>query len=218
MDRFFSVFGKIALGAIALGIILGLGYYIGQTKIIKYASIPTPMLENPKVSNKPQLSPTTSEKKTTIATPIPAKKTLNGGLSSGTSFSTYSIQVPTGWTDKRETTPSVLDKVTLTKEGYSLIIYQAAIGGGGCIYKGDPPTAMSQSFNNFVDITGTAGQFRRSWNADANTHISYTICQKGSDYYSSITQFGKIDVVSPNPADDATLGEIDSIIASLKKQ
>ncbi len=220
MDRFFSLFGKIVLGVLALAIILSTGYYIGQTKIIKHTIKPTPTPLIHEITKAKAETPSSPSPKTSLMpSQAPYSKTISGGLAKGTSFTTYTLQLPAGWTDKRETTPEIIDKITLSKDTYSVIIYQAAIGGGGCIYKGDPPAQMAQNFTDFVDISGNGGQFRRSWNTSNNTHISYAICQKANDNsYGSITQFGKIDVVSPDPADESILKEIDGIIASIKKE
>lgn len=216
MDRFFAIFGKVLLGIILLTAVLGAGYYIGTAK---NKPEPTPVITPTKAITLVTTIPTKEASSTPSPTAMEEKKILSGGLSSGTSFKKYTIQVPSGWTDKKEGTPEVIDKLTLTKEDYSFIIYQAAMGGGGCIYKGDPPTQMAQSFGNYVEINGTAGVYRRSWNTDVNTHISYSVCQKGNENsFSSATIFGKVDVVSPSPADEKILAEIDAMIASLKQQ
>lgn len=216
MDRFFAILGKVLLGIILLVAVLGAGYYIGTAKN-KTDLTPSPTASPttiPQITTLPSLIPSPTPSPTTTETKI-----ISAGLKTGTSFKPYTIHVPKGWNDKKETTPEVIDKLTLTKEDYSLIVYQAAIGGGGCIYKGDPPKQMAQSFGTFAEIQGTAGTFRRSWNTDVNTHISYTICQKGNENsFSSVTEFGKIDVVSPSPADEKILSEIDAMIASLQKQ
>ncbi|MBP9719462.1 MAG: hypothetical protein KBD46_03250 [Candidatus Levybacteria bacterium] len=216
MDRFFSLFGKIVLGTIVLGIILGIGYYVGHTKIIQptLKLTPTPQAM---MQSKAQVSPST----VTITQPttqVANKKTVTGGLESGTSFSPYSLQIPDGWSEKKDVTPGVIDKLTLSNGDYSLSIYQAAIGGGGCRYKGDPEQMMSQTFGNYVDITNNNEQYRRSWNDEGKDMQSYTICQKGTDTYGAPTQFGAISYTTPKNVDTKILSEMDEIVASLQKK
>lgn len=219
MDKFFSLFGKVILGALLLTLVLGAGYYIGHTKDIpgSISSTPSPTKEKAtKKENKKAAN-------TALETPTPTqaeKKTVSAGLwGKDTAFGPYTIQIPNGWSEKRETTQGIIDKLTISKDNYSLIIYQAAFGGGGCTYKGEPEQMMAQTFANYVDIAGKNAQFRRSWNEEQNqSTISYTICQKGNDTsYGSPTGFGAISAQSPKPAGAATLSEIDSMIASLQK-
>lgn len=217
MDRFFSIFGKIILGTLLLSLILGAGYYIGHSKIIQPSLKETP---SPAVSEK-QTIPTTAPSLPagTKPTSVPAKKTLTGGLSDATAFSNYSVDVPLGWSDKKDITPGVIDKLTLSKGAYSLSIYQAAMGGGMCLYPEDTPfDGPSQKFTHYVDLLNTPLLFRRSWNDDAKNGIqSYVICQKTSDAYGSPTTFGAISYQTPEQPDDTILEEMDTILASLKK-
>lgn len=207
---FFALFGKIMLFVLLAGILVFGGYYFG-TKGMKKADIaisPTPIQS---VMKKADETPTEA----VVPTSAP-KKTVKAGPASGTSFKGYSVEIPAGWTDTHETT-AVSAKLTITKNDYTVTIYQAAIGGGGCVYKGDPPAQMAQQFTDFAAISGQAAQFRRSWNADGGAKITYTICQKNTSdsSYGSPTQFGAVSASAPNPSDAATLAELDGIIASL---
>ena len=189
------------------------GYYLGtqystQDKIVP----PTPPTATPTIVP----VSTTPEAKNT--------KTVKAGLAiKDSSFVPYAIDVPEGWTDVQETTVAAgIDKLTLTKTGYSLTIYQAAIGGGGCLYPGDAEKTMATKFSNFKDIQANSVQFRRSWDqpiAEGTKTTSYTICQKTTDgSYGNITNFGVITAVAPNPENETILSEIDMMIASLKNQ
>lgn len=203
---FFSLLGKIFLAIIVIAGLLFGGYYLGKnSRTSQTYSVPS--LTQTPTSPTPQSSPTSTVKKT---------KTVKAGMST----SQYEIEIPDGWTDVRENTQAgVIDKLTLSKNGHTLTIYQAAMGGGGCLYPGDSPTEMSQNFTDFSEIKGTTETFRRSWNLDTAQTISYTICKKGSDgSYGTFSSFGVISAVSPNPANASILNEIDSMIASLKKQ
>jgi hypothetical protein len=214
-DAAFSLFGKIVIIILLVGILAGGGYYAG-THTTKTAQPPVPPTVTPQLTQA-KVSPTASQP---VSPTLPAKKKINAGQPGATSFSKYTVDVPSGWTDTRDTT-AVSDKLTLAKNGYALTILQAAVDGGGCVYKGEPPVAMAQTFSNFVGITGSSAQFRRGWNADAAAKtLSYTVCQQNTTdkSFGTLTTFGRIDATAPNPSDDATLAELDSIVASLVKQ
>lgn len=205
--------GKIVLFfLIAIVLLLG-GYYLGiQTNPVTVTPRPTPIQSEPTATSTP-IPPT----------PTPASqntKALKAGISSISSFTPYTIDVPTDWTDVRETTiTGNIDKLTLEKNGYSITIYQASVSGGGCIYPKDKAFSESQLFTDYADINGRNGQYRRSWIQKTGQTITYTICQKGTDgLYSDMTTFGEINVVSPSPANASMLTEIDGMIASLIKQ
>lgn len=209
---FFTWFGKMSLVLFFGLALLGGGYYFGIKNNTMVAPSPTPTTTA--VTNPTE----------TLPSPTPASqntKTVKAGLAGdATAFKPYNIELPSGWTDARETTLAVgIDKLTLTKNGYSVTIYQAPMGGGGCIYKGDAPNEMAQLYTDFADINGKSGQYRRSWTQNAGQSITYTICQKSeSGSYNNMTIFGSINVVSPNPANTTILNEIDGMIASLIKQ
>ncbi len=207
----FSVLGKIFIFLIIGSSLLLGGYYFGM----KSSKTTQPMTPTPSTAASPSVmvpSPTMTTNQT---------KTVKAGLSGGNFFKPYTIDVPIGWTNTKETTVAAgIDKLILTKNGYSLTIYQAAMGGGGCIYPGDKPAEMSQTFTAFADINGKNGQFRRSWNEQgAAKTLAYTVCLKGTDNsYGVLTPFGAISIATPNPAEPSILAEIDSMIASLTKQ
>ena len=220
-DKMFSMIGKIVVILVVVGVILFAGYYFGiHANKNTTQTTPSPTLVQSSIQNQstpPQATKTPSETVTPTTTQV-SKKNVSAGLSSNPSFSKYSVAIPSGWTDTHQGDANS-DKLTITKGNYSIVIYQAAFGGGGCVYKGDPDSNFAQRFSDFVGITGTSGQFRRSWNKDGANPIPYTVCQQAKDgSYGSITAFGHIDVKSPNPSDDTTISEIDSMIASITKQ
>jgi hypothetical protein len=220
MDRFFAVFGKLILGAVLLVAVLGAGYYVGTHKIIKQLSSPSSPTQTP-LTNSAHAAPTFTPTSTPLPSQAVTKKTIQGGLESGTSFKKYTLQIPHDWIDKKDDTPGVADKLILSKGAYTIVITQAAMGGGGCLYKGDSDSMMAQRFSDFVDITAPAGALRRSWNTDTDfTKIqTYTICQKGEDAsFGSPTSLGAISYQTPKNPDEGMLSEMDTIIASLQKQ
>jgi len=208
---FLSILVKLFLLIIFGSALLLGGFYLGSKSISQTPeTTPSPTVASSPTATIP--SPTLTSQKT---------KAVKAGLTGGNFFTPYIIDIPDGWTDARETTVAAgIDKLTLTKNGYSVTIYQAAMGGGGCLYPSDKPAEMSQTFTDFTDINGKSGQFRRSWNEQGGAKtLSYTVCKKGSDNsYGVLTPFGAISVASPNPAEPSILAEIDGMIASLNKQ
>jgi len=197
----------ITIGVILLGFGMLGGYLIAnQANKAEEKMAPLPTFVAATETPSPSPSPT----------PNPNTKIIKAGM--GTSL--YSIEVPKDWTDSRENTQAgVIDKLTLAKNGYTLTIYQAAMGGGGCLYPGDQPAEMSQNFTDFAEVKGKVDDMRRSWNQTNAQTITYTICKKGTDgSYGTFSSFGAISAVSPNPADKKILTEIDSMLASLMKQ
>lgn len=216
----FSVLVKIFLFLlVAVGLLLG-GFYLGeQANQTPEASLTSQTPPSPTTT-----SPLAQSDQPAVENPTPASQNttpVKAGLAGdATVFEPYSIDVPEGWTDARETTVAAgVDKLTLTKNGYSVTIYQAPMGGGGCVYEEDEPNEFSQMYTNYTDINGKSGQYRRSWTENEGKSITYAVCQKTQDgSYSVMSTFGAITVVSPNPAAAAMLTEIDGIIASLIHQ
>ena len=210
----FALIGKIAVILLIAAILVVGGYLLA----IKFGKKDSSMQKE--TSEKSVNIPTVSATPEATATPtIISKKTVKAGLSdNSTSFKPYSISVPVGWTDSRDKT-DITDKLTITKGAYSVSIYQAPMGGGACLYPGDAPSEMAQSFTDFIGITGLTAQYRRSWNKVGNPAgtIGYTVCQKSTteNSFGSPTSFGAISIKTPDPADAAILSEIDGMISSL---
>lgn len=219
--RSFANVAKVIIAGLALlSIGLLLGYFFTNHVVTisdkgGKTTTPTPNTTQEQPTDTSQQvgqSPTPTKSQTT--------KTVSGGLGgNATSFKQYTLKVPSGWTETRENDGSAIDidRLTITKGSYSLIIYQAAFGGGGCVYGNEPDQPFAQKFSNYAEISG--GQYRRSWDKSTGSTNSYTVCQKGSDgSYGSPTQHGAISVKSPEPADAATMAEIDAMIDSIKQQ
>ena len=127
-------------------------------------------------------------------------------------FSTYTIVVPSGWTDDH-TTNTAGDTLTITKGQYVLTISQGSGGSGSCIYPGDTAQPMAQTFSNFVGITGIFSQFRRG----TSDNKIYTVCEQKSGGFTFPTSVGYITYEVPVQADQAMLAEMDGMVASLTK-
>ena len=128
-------------------------------------------------------------------------------------FSPYQVTVLNAWANNHVSN-TASDTLTLTKGQYVLTISEAAGGAGSCDYPQDTPEPMAQSFTNFVGITGTFAQFRRG----TSDNKTYTVCEQKSGGFAFPTSVGYITYTVPSQADQATLAEMDGMVASLIKQ
>jgi len=204
MDKLFSIFGKVILIVIVLGSLTYGGYYFGkQTKITEVRVVPT-------------LTPTPKEQ---ASLKPAALVTVVAGLakSAGLSFDQYSIVIPSTWSSKKESQTTMDEKLILTKDDYSITIFQAATGGALCLYPNDAEfEGPSSKFEVFTIITTQdLRTLRRSGDKNGS---AFTICQKSVDNsYQQPTNYGHISIKLPANFTPEILTEIDSIISSLKK-
>ena len=204
MDRFFSILGKIFIILVVLGAMAYGGYYFGtQTK-----NITKPEAINTEASILPSLLP------------IPYSLiTINGGVakSAGLSFDQYTIKASDEWKITKENQTAMDEKLILSKDGYSISIFQAATGGALCLYTGDPDfEGPSSRFTFFKELTTLDNRMMRR--SGEQNGVAFTICQKGQDgSYQQPTNYGHISIKLPNGWTKETLDEIDTIIVSLKK-
>lgn len=199
---------KYLLGTISiillLIIIAGGAFYFGQQSASQEREMTTTPTPTPFV---------------TVEAPTPeviqedVKTVKAGGV---LALSAYTLTTPSDWTSQREQGEG-MDKLTISKEGYKITIYQAAFGGGGCIYSGEPE-AFFTKYGNYVEIQNLNGLvFRRGQN-ESTGKTSWTVCNKGTDgTYGTITPFGGITIQNPLTIDEEIMAEIDGILASLKK-
>jgi hypothetical protein len=190
-----------------LVIIVGTGAFILGKKTINNSSNITPT---------PTISQQTDNIEETKLSPTetPNKVVQAGGV---LSFPKYTVTLPEGWTSEREQGENS-DKLTLTKGSYVITINEGAFGGSGCLYPGDPPFEMAQTFTSFVEINNPNGfVFRRSGGEVSNGKRGWTLCQKGDEAFGAPTIFGHVNITGPATTDAAILAEVDSIISSFKK-
>ena len=194
------IFALIGLGAYELG--------KNQLNYPKTTLTPSPTAVMTQTTVSPTLAPSPIG---TTVTPTPASKTVSAGIKNQL-FTPYTLTVPLDWTDNH-TSNTASDTLTVTKGQYVLTISQAAGGAGSCDYPGDTPQPMAQVFTNFVGITGTFSQFRRG----TSDNKTYTVCEQKSGGFSFPTSVGYITYSVPVQADQATLAQMDGMIASLVK-
>lgn len=130
-------------------------------------------------------------------------------------FSVFTISVPSDWTANKT------DKsLTLTKGQNTLTISQNAGGAGSCIFPGESPAPMAQTFTDFVGITGVSSQFRRGITEQGPTeggNAIYNVCEQKSGGYAFPTSYGYITYNLADGTNKATLAEMDAMLASLTK-
>lgn len=141
-----------------------------------------------------------------------AGKTINAGEAIAV-FGPYTITAAAGWTDTHQVAAGVVNTLILTKGANSLMISQAAGGGGECHFDG-VTGAEGQTFPSGVGISGASGQFMRGTNDGG---LNWTICQKGPDTFGFPTNFGYVTYKGTSAIDDAALAEMDGMVASLKE-
>lgn len=205
MDKFFSLFGKLVFFVVVIGVLVGVGIYIGK----KY----TP--QSPSQQAAMTVTPTGMVHTPTNVPPTGVPTVVAGGIKP---FVAYTLMPLADWTVNKTHDASVnTDKLELTKGDYQIVITQAAMGGGGCSFPGVTPAEMSIPLTDPHDISSLFKRGKAP--SSVATQESYTVCQKASDgSYSTITSFGAITYTTPlSPAQDV-LSQMDSMIGSLQKQ
>lgn len=150
-----------------------------------------------------------------------AWKTSNVTKLPETSFISYSIKYPNTWKsneEKNETSNTFI----LSKGNYSIEIYQAPVGGSGCIFEGEVPEGPFGDYRNekYTQIESEIEVFRRTKTKDPNSpnNILFSFCAKPkeSEYFQIPTSVGGISYKVPLDYKDAVLTEMDRIISTLK--
>ncbi len=145
--------------------------------------------------------------------------TVSGGVArtAGLSFDLYSVTTPDTWVSAKSNQTAMDEKLTLTKDGYEITIFQAATGGALCLYPGDPDfEGPSSKYTVFTNLTTKDGRtLRRSGEQNG---LAFTVCQKSPDgSYQQPTNYGHISIKIPANYTPEVITEVDSIISSLKK-
>ncbi len=202
----------ILVGVIILLLGLGGGY------LLKSQSSQTPLPIN-QVQNQP-----TATVPTATAAPTQGKaiwETYTSTKLASVSFDAYLIQYPETWIPTHKA-DALSDTYTLTKGSAEIKIYQAPMGGGGCVFSGAMPQGPMQDLRNtkYTEIMTASGVILRrflSTNPNNGTKVVYDFCgsNNGTDW-GTPTSFGTITYTSPTPFVDADLSEMDSILKTLQ--
>lgn len=137
------------------------------------------------------------------------------------SFMGYTLLYPSDWSlsEQRDESTSI-STVTLTKDDYTLKIFQAATGGAGCIYEGDMPEGPASDYRNnkYKDLK-TGFTTLRQTESPSSGKMSYNYCQKSEteDSYGQPTSVGHMSVSTQvaNP-DPEIVSEFEKIVKSIK--
>lgn len=133
----------------------------------------------------------------------------------------YTISYPSTWTYFEDRNDSAqTSKLTLSKDGYEFTIYQAPMGGGGCIFEGEVPPGPFTDYRNldYIDLQASFGKIRKVEEVENNKTV-YNYCQEssgGENSYGSITSIGVISASAPINPSPATISEMDEILKSAK--
>lgn len=201
----------IAIVATALVVFIAAAVYIKTVPGVSTNIIATPTPTPTVTDASPSATPVV------VQTPAVPTTIKAGGV---LVFKAYEITVPVGWTSVKEGAPNgdiPLDKLTLTKEGYKVTIYQAATGGAICLYPGDAKVeGPSSSYDSYVDLTTASGEKIRKSTSGVNK--SATLCELQQGGWGQPTSFGHISIEVPGNGGTAVMtSEIDAILMSLKK-
>jgi hypothetical protein len=139
----------------------------------------------------------------------------------GSSLSGFKLKYPADWS-LDETENENFYSLLLTVDNVSFKVDQANIGGGGCLYPGDPdrdgPYTRVGEYLELVFNNGTI------WRLGPETHNNdpenepITVCQRrsGEDEFSSITSIGATGIVFSGTADQVILEEIVQILSTIE--
>lgn len=187
---------------------------------VYYRGFPVfPSYNKSEISTQSGIPVSSTETFDTQPTPTPSGKVLvkAGGV---LVFNAYLLELPSDWTYSKEGQPTgdvQMDRLTLTKGGIKITLYQAATGGAQCLYPGDPDVEGPNSrFASFVGITTQSGELLRRGTSEGST--GFTVCEKqGTNSYGQPTSFGHISITTSGTSSSSQTAEIDSILTSLKK-
>lgn len=142
------------------------------------------------------------------------------------SLKAYSISYPDEWTLKteRKLEGSASDLAIISKDNYSLKIYQGAFGGGGCIFEGEMPEGPYGDYRNneYTEIDSGIGKLRRLIIANpqkttGQTRFDFCVSTNNKDY-GSPTHVGEITYTVPDNFDSSILLGMDKIIKTIKDE
>ena len=209
--------GWVKIGGTLLLVLLLVGgaYYFGTQKNtnIQPSDTPTPTVSQvlEEGSGTPTQEPTKAVQ----------TKSFTSAKFSGLGFNGYSLMYPPDWALSEDRDNSVpVSTVTLTKQGYTLKIFQAATGGAQCIYEGDMPESPASDYrtNKYKDlITGFATL--RQTESPSNGKMAYSYCQKNTSdgSFGQPTTVGHMNLTTGVAVPDPKIvSEFEEIIKSIK--
>ncbi len=211
---------KYLITVVLTGLVVGLAvvaYFKGWIPSLpsnkpQAASVQTTEVSSPTQNPVPDISVESALPSPSLSpSPVTAKVQAGGILV----FKKYSLSLPNGWASSTEgSVPGQIDKLNLGSGLYSIVFTQAAMGGGGCVYPGDPDQQMSVKFNGFNAVTTSTGEKLRVGVLPSGNRA---VCEMQNGSWGDLTEFGHIDITNPPTPDQAVLDQINSILSSIKK-
>ncbi len=138
----------------------------------------------------------------------------------------YTIMYPDVWKPTLENSNGVTNTLTLKNSDYSIQIYIAPMGGGGCIFEGEVPEGPYSDLRDkqYTELTINGKAYRRFMADSSNdpnkinlTQFDFCGSQDGINY-GSPTEFGVITYSLPKTFDKNMLEEMDSIVKTLRNK
>lgn len=221
----------IALLLVLLGVFGGY-FVLNQTNKSAVAPTPTPQDNGKACTQEAKICPDGSSVGRTGPNcefeACPATSPASAKLESFTSakfpdlsFKEYTLMYPSDWTlsEKRDESTSI-STVTLTKDGYSLKIFQAATGGAGCIYEGQMPEGPASDYRNneYKDLETSFATLRQT-ESPSGGKMSYVYCQESSsdNSFGQPTSVGHMSATTQAASPDSEIiGELEEIVKSIK--
>lgn len=202
--------------ALLLILLVPLGGYFLVNEASKAKVVPTPT-QTP--SAEATTAPTSSVSPT--STSIQLDKSFTSAKFSDLSFAGYKLSYPSSWSLSEQRDGSVpISTVTLSKNGYSLKIYQAATGGAMCIYEGSLPEGPASDYrtNKFTDLTTSFATLRQT-ESPSNGKMVFVYCQKSTNdgSFGQPTSVGHMSATTgvANP-DPTIVAQIEAIVKSIE--
>lgn len=201
------IFLALVIGAAAI--------YLGTQKNNE-ASISIPTTPTPNTTQ-----PTTIPSHTAFVSVPPLQKQTIEKLKES-SFVTYSIEYPSGWTGKIDNSNGVTSTFTLTRGSNEIKIYQAPQGGAGCIFEGIVPEGPVNDYtkSKYVSIETNQATLRRIIPEKEVGKTTYSFCSNSTTSkttYGTPTMYGGITYTVENSSKEI-LYEMDKILSSLIAQ
>ncbi len=199
------------LGFLILAGVAGGSYYLGVQRSASVYNMPTPTPIKVFPSPLPSVAPTASSQSAQL---ISAGGVLN--------LKAYTISVPTGWNVTHTIKPN-FDEVAISKDGYTINIWEVAGDGGVCSYPDNNVTTgvTSGYFATFTQITDQNGAVYRRGLASVpagSVGMKYSLCQLQQAVFRSITSYGSLFYNTPKNPTNTMLLQMDAIIATIKAQ
>jgi hypothetical protein len=193
---------------------------IGQMAIVLGASTSSATLKTVTPTLSPVIAVVT--KSASPSAVFEPKKYIIAGLPF---ITRYTVLIPQSWNNtNKQDEQSISDDLTISKNGYELVISQKNTNSLSCIYtKENYVLGPSVSYKSFSTIESTEAEgytYRRSENEaeEVKGRKSFTICEQYNAGYVQPTTFGIITYKVPEKCNPLILQEMDAMVASLRKK